>query len=436
MIRMIGRRSFRNATRTAMTALACVVSASVVQAGTITSFSTVTVPSTFSTSTTLGPQSVVISFSNTLTASRPLNLRLAVTGAAFVTTTAPTLTLTGSSGIDASICTTTSGIDAHVIQCTPTGGSSITGIQVAGLSYTNATALSSTTGAIKLSGSLSTTSIGTFEDIASKDVVTRSSGSSGTSGVTGTVLRQGAVYSSAQTSAISLVRFYNGGTTAGTVSVTLADYLSGQTLTTWTSPSIAAGSAAQYAISTLESGGTATSFTKPDYYSLSVTPGFSGTFQHVLYRPSDGVLTNLSTCDSGITAPANRVVNVHSARLGANGFPSTVVIYNTGTASAAATLTVTDARDGTTLGSAYTTSSIPANGELVLPVSTIETGATVTPTSDQLHYVITAQSSFTGYLQHRVNNQQAGVITDMSTVCTLSTTTTGAPTPVSPSDRR
>ena len=154
------------------------------------------------------------------------------------------------------------------------------------------------------------------------------------------------------------------------------------------------------------------------------------------------MLTNLSTCDSGVTAVTTRVVNVHTSRLGANGFPSTVVVYNSGTAAATATLAITDARDGTTLGSAYTTASIPANGSLVIPVSTIETGSNITPTSDQLHYVVTqTNSAFTGYLQHRVNNQEKGVITDMSTVCTLSLQSSSSgggttPTPSTPSDRR
>ena len=160
--------------------------------------------------------------------------------------------------------------------------------------------------------------------------------------------------------------------------------------------------------------------------------------QHVLFRPSDGVLTNLSTCNSGVTAPSARLVNVHSSRLGTNGYPSTVVIHNTGTAAATATLAVTDARDGMTIGSIYTTASIPADGELVLPVSTIETAAEILPPVDMLHYLIALRGPFTGYLQHRVNNQQAGVVTDMSTVCTIgaaSTPTTPAPTPVTPTDQ-
>ena len=240
---MTNSKSFLGAATVALGLL----SAPLAQAGTVTSFSTVTIPSTFSTATTLGPQSVVIGFSNTLTASRPLNLRLAVTGASFVTTSTPTLTLAGTSGLDAAvICTTTNGLDALVVQCTPTGGSQITGVTIGELKYTNATALNTVGGSIKLSGTLTAPSIGSFEDVASKEVVVRTTTSGGSSsGAVGNILRQGAAYSSAQTSAISLVRFYNSGTTAGTVTVTLANYLTGDTLTQWTSPSIAAGNAPQ-----------------------------------------------------------------------------------------------------------------------------------------------------------------------------------------------
>jgi hypothetical protein len=408
-----------HATRAVLSVLVCLLSASVTQAGTITSASTVTVPNTVSASTTIGPQTLQISFSNPSSASRTLNFQLLVTGASFVTSATAALTITGSSGLGtaADICTTEFFTDKIIVKCTPTGSTTLSGLTM-DVSYTNAAAtLSTNNGAIKLSGTLSSTAFGTYEDIASKSVVLGSQ----RGGSTNTIVRQGAAYSTSQSSALSLVRLYNGGATAGTATVALIDLLTGETLVTWTSPSIPAGAALQYSISTLEAASTS-GFTKPDYYNLSIQSGFSGTFQHVLYRPSDGVLSNLTICDSAITAPARRVANVHTARLAANGFPSTVAIYNTGSAAQTATLSLTDARDGTTLGSAYTTAVIPASGGLVLPVSTIESGASVTPTTDQLHYVITVQDSFTGYLQHRVNNQKAGVITDMSTACTFSAT--------------
>ena len=66
----------------------------------------------------------------------------------------------------------------------------------------------------------------------------------------------------------------------------------------------------------------------------------------------------------------------------------------------------------------YTTASIPANSQLVLGISTIESGGNFTPAGDY-HYNIRAGGGFTGYMQHLVNNLVAGVTTDMSTSCAL-----------------
>ena len=87
---------------------------------------------------------------------------------------------------------------------------------------------------------------------------------------------------------------------AGTVTVTLSDYVSGVALGQWTSPSIAPGTAQQYSIATLE--GALPAFgAKPALYSATMQAQFDGTFQHVLWKPGDGTLTNLSTCGTGVT---------------------------------------------------------------------------------------------------------------------------------------
>ncbi len=234
---------------------------------------------------------------------------------------------------------------------------------------------------------------------------------------TSTTLREGAVYSSAQVQTQSFLRFSNTGSTAGTVSVTLADFNTGQTLVQWTSPSVPAGASPQYGLSIIEAAATA-AFTKPTYYSVSVTSQFAGVMQHVLYRPFDGTLTNLSLCDAGVTASRTQVANVHSGLL-TNGFPSSIVLFNTGTAATTVTLGVFDSTTGARLGT-HTTSAIAANAQAVVTVAAIEAGAGIAPTSIQYHYTIKVESAFTGHIQHLVTNQQAGVVTDMTTVCPLS----------------
>lgn len=227
-------------------------------------------------------------------------------------------------------------------------------------------------------------------------------------------LRIGAVFSSAQSASQSFLRFYNTGQTAGTATVTLRDYATGQQLGAWTSPAIAGLSEQQFAISTVEGGA---AFTKPAYYSLSVQSTMPGYFQHVLWRSTDGTLTNLSTCAAGVTADPAQLSGMHSSLLAAQ-YPSSVVVNNTGSSAAAVALGVYDARDGSRIG-AYTTTSIPSNGQVILSAAAIEAGLNRTPTAGMYHYVIKAEGSFTGFLQHLVTNQQAGVVTDMTTACLL-----------------
>lgn len=185
-----------------------------------------------------------------------------------------------------------------------------------------------------------------------------------------------------------------------------------------------AGAELQYLINTVEDG-TGASFTKPQYYTVVVDPTFSGAFQHVLWKPSDGTLTNLSTCAGTVSASISTLIGVHSSLLN-NGYPSTVAVTNTGVSAAIVELGVYDARDGSSLGT-YTTASIPVGGQVLLPISTIETSIGVTPTAPMYHYNILVENAFNGFLQHMVNNTQVAVITDMTAQCTL-TATSGTPT--------
>lgn len=232
------------------------------------------------------------------------------------------------------------------------------------------------------------------------------------------IRQPGPIFSSAQSSSQSFLRFYNTGSTTGTVNVTMSNPTTGSQLGSWTSPNIAPGASEQYQINTPETALTAGT-AKPNFYSALLQAQITGYFQHVLYRPSDGTLTNLSTCESGVTAEAGQLINVHSSLLDF-GFPSSVVVNNTATVAAAATVGIYDATNGVKLGT-YSTTAIPAGGQLTIPIAAIQTAIGISPTSSQFHYVIKTEGSFTGFLQHLVNNSSAGVITDMTTMCQLPT---------------
>lgn len=213
-------------------------------------------------------------------------------------------------------------------------------------------------------------------------------------------IRVGAVYSTAQSSSQSFLRFFNTGASTGTVSVTLQDQASGQTLGTWTSPSIPAGAEHQFSIATVENG--AGNFAKPNYYAATARTSLSGYFQHVLFRPGDGTLTNLSTCSSGITTDLVNLSGVHSSLL-STGYASAVVVNNTGATAAAPTLGIYEARDNTKVGVA-TFVPVAPGAQAVLSIQAIESAAGFTPTGGMLHYVIKLEGAFTGYLQHLLTN--------------------------------
>jgi V8-like Glu-specific endopeptidase len=239
-------------------------------------------------------------------------------------------------------------------------------------------------------------------------------GSPATGSVAG--LRVASVFSSERPGLLSFLRFYNAGTSAGSVEVTLADYATGAVLATWNSPTLNARSARQFAISQIEAEASAT-FTKPLVYSISVRPTFSGTFQNVLLRTVEGTFTNVSTCDTP-AALTTTLTNVHSSLL-SDGYPSAVVIHNTGASATSLLLSIFHAQDGLFLGN-YQTGVIQANGQLILPVSAIEAGANISPRTVRYHYNIRSITTFTGYMQHLVNNQAVGVTADMTGSCALS----------------
>jgi V8-like Glu-specific endopeptidase len=229
-------------------------------------------------------------------------------------------------------------------------------------------------------------------------------------------LRIGNIFSSAQMSSRSYLRFYNSGAAAGTVAVTLADPDTGAALATWTSPSIPAGSSLQFFIKDMEDNASQ-AFAKPPFYSLSVRPTFAGYMQHALWQVADNSLTNLTNCDTTAITDAKTLMGVHSSLL-AQGYPSTVVVYNTGVAAVNISLGIYDARNGNRLGT-YTTGTLQPNAQKRATVSAMEAVAAISPQPGMYHYVIKADTNFTGYLQHVMTNTSDNVVTDFTGVCRL-----------------
>ncbi len=266
---------------------------------------------------------------------------------------------------------------------------------------------------------------GAFEGYLQHIVINQKSGAltdmtpscdlSGISVAAATTLRVDSVKSSTHPSLRSLLRFHNTGANAGTVTVTARDAATGATLGSWTSDSIPPNAENQVELRVMEQ-----SFApaqKPDGYSVSVTSGISGYLQHVSWQPSEGTLTNITTCAGGVTVPGLSLSAVHTSIIGP-GYPSTMILTNTGDVPTRATLDVYDARDGTKVGT-FVTPEIPAKAQLRQKIPEMEAAMGFTPTGWLSHYVVNARPGFTGFLQHVVNNESVGMVTDMTTACVL-----------------
>ncbi|MEQ9447943.1 MAG: hypothetical protein RLN70_03440, partial [Rhodospirillaceae bacterium] len=97
------------------------------------------------------------------------------------------------------------------------------------------------------------------------------------------------------------------------------------------------------------------------------------------------------------------------------------VIHNTGTSETAVDLGIYDAVSGARLGT-YTTGNIPPNAQAVVSMAEIEADTVpspIVPASGRFHYVVRADTAFTGYMRHLVENTASAVTTDMTAACEL-----------------
>lgn len=231
----------------------------------------------------------------------------------------------------------------------------------------------------------------------------------------GAAVRGGALFGSTQGASQSYLRFYNAGTSAGPVNLTLYDMATGANLGQWVSPMVAPGAELQTDVAAIER---ALGFTPRGYYEFKAETAIDGYLQHVLWRSSDGTLTNLSVCQDGTGADPFTLIGVHSSLLAAMGYQSVVTLISTGAAAQTVTLGIYDARDGRKLGT-YAAAALPGGGQRLIDVSTIEAAARITPTAAAPHYIIKADTPFTGFLQHMVNNLRNGVVVDMTAQCAM-----------------
>jgi len=136
----------------------------------------------------------------------------------------------------------------------------------------------------------------------------------------------------------------------------------------------------------------------------------------VVFQIPQQSVQNWSVCDTGTVTSPTVLPSIGSTSLAA--FPGSFGIHNTGTSNITVALGIYDAETGNRLGT-YTSPTIAANSEAMLHVSDMETAAHVKPAASTYRYVLKADSAFTGYLVGYSTNGASGVVTDATSMCTL-----------------
>ena len=140
----------------------------------------------------------------------------------------------------------------------------------------------------------------------------------------------------------------------------------------------------------------------------TVTATLSGTSTSVLATASGSTATVIR---NGITAEVNYFQGAGDS-FGTTTFQSFLRISNSGTVAGAATISAVDG-DGNAIGTAYSTSSIPVNGQIQLSNSDIETGLGITG-GQSGQYTVFITGPFQGYVQHVMLNNTTSAFTNLT----------------------
>lgn len=221
----------------------------------------------------------------------------------------------------------------------------------------------------------------------------------------------------------SFVRLHNTADQAGRARVSLRDAETGVQLGRWTSPSIPPHASFQFSVDRLESeavGDVEIASDERVYLNLVVESDFEGSMQHILWQRTAGVISNMTSCEDGVSAAGDSLFNVHSPSLVS--YPSSIRIYNAGSTGDRVTLTVYNATTGEELTD-WTSSRIEPGAAIEVTIPEIVSEDFATEEELDLlpvHLNVEMEDDgFTGHLQHTVRNTPAGVLTDMSARCQL-----------------
>ena len=234
------------------------------------------------------------------------------------------------------------------------------------------------------------------------------------------------VSSNASTLGESFLRFFNSSSEPGSVTVTLRDGQSGETVATWVSPEIPARASRQFSARHLETASSlaannALSVDERVYLNLEVESSFAGFLQHIVWSRNSGVLANLSSCDAGFSQDGTLISNVHASTIG--GYVSQFRIVNSGNTTDQATLVFYNSATGEEIGQ-WTSSAITSGASLEISGPELESLVPNlgTAVSDGMLQYNVRLDNLTGYIQHVMQNVAIGAVIDMSPKCDLGVT--------------
>jgi hypothetical protein len=221
----------------------------------------------------------------------------------------------------------------------------------------------------------------------------------------------------------SFLRVHNNSAAGGSVIATLRSVTSGVVLGTWRSPVIPAQASVQFSIQKIESeaqaaAGQAIAVDGRAAYNIELEATFPAYVQYLLWAQNPGVFANLTSCNAGAAADGGLAINVHASTIPQ--YVSRLRVTNTGPVAAPATLVFTDSATGYRVGS-WTSQAIPSQASIEMTVGEIENAAEAIRTATAAgtsQYNVTLES-LTGYLQHVIENQRIGALTDMSAKCAV-----------------
>jgi hypothetical protein len=240
----------------------------------------------------------------------------------------------------------------------------------------------------------------------------------------------------------SYIRFFDGGSSTTTFSITIVGSQSGNTYGQPFTLQIPAFASPQYSLGQLlalagTAAGAGAAGGDASFALFIIDPDATAGYQHVTFNSVSTLFENNSVCNNGLLAAAylsstgqNVLTNVHTSTL--SGYPSVVYFYNYSTTPVSAPVTIYDAgtvgSDGKTptatagklIGS--TTIQVPANGLVTEPFSALQTLVNWTPTSSQLHAnVVVGSASSTNpvILVHSITNATLGGSINMTSACAV-----------------